>query len=511
MCHLRFRIVTVFIFLFMSLFAQAQVKQVKKADRYFYDYNYHKAIDLYADIEREGDSLYYVRCRLGDCYRHLGEVQKAVEWYLKAKDLPQVDRSTFYLLAQELKKSGRYEEADQYLKTYISMSEEAGEEVDMEGTLLLTKLVRDSMNFKIFPLQINSEFSEIGPVIHNNQLVFCSNRSTLSPIKRKDIRDGSGFYKIYASKGSGFVNFDPPGILSSNLSSRYNDGPVAFNTSNSIAFITRNHYSSDLKRNLLNIYISHKDEDEQWKKSASLIPLIRKEGASYMHAFVTRGDEGVYFVSDMEGGYGGLDIYYSEYRNGFLTKAVNLGPEVNSDRNEMFPYVDSEGRLFYASDKPMGLGGLDIYYCMPGSDGYYQSFNMGYPINTSSDDFGIFVLEDGLSGYFVSNRPGGQGEDDIYAYQQEKDFEFIRYEGKVISEKLQLPVNEATINIYEGSKILFSIKTNAEGEFEFYTKNIDNLIFEVNKRLFDNFRNNLSQISEKRADGLYINVELNEQ
>ena len=141
----------------------------------------------------------------------------------------------------------------------------------------------------------------------------------------------------------------------------------------------------------------------KWKRNSTPIPLHQNK-FSIMHAFLTKDNVRLFFVSDMEGGYGGYDIYYSDYKDGFLSPPVNLGPKINTPENEMFPFVANDGTLYYASDEIRSMGGMDLFMAFPEGTGYSQSFNLGYPMNTSYDDFGIYYLDDGLSGYFVSNR-----------------------------------------------------------------------------------------------------------
>jgi outer membrane protein OmpA-like peptidoglycan-associated protein len=125
----------------------------------------------------------------------------------------------------------------------------------------------------------------------------------------------------------------------------------------------------------------------------------------------------LYFVSDMPGGYGGDDIYYCEaLPNGKWNAPVNAGNVINTEWKEVFPYIDKVGTLYFASDNPNGMGGLDLYYAKGSKNKWSKPVNLGYPINSSKDDFSIFVTASGKTGYFSSNRDGGKGEDDIYSF-----------------------------------------------------------------------------------------------
>ena len=119
----------------------------------------------------------------------------------------------------------------------------------------------------------------------------------------------------------------------------------------------------------------------------------------------------------MPGGYGGDDIYYCEaLPNGKWGAPVNAGNIINTEGKEVFPYIDKDGTLYFASDNPSGMGGLDLYYAKGSKNKWSKPVNLGYPINSSKDDFSIFITDPGKSGYFSSNRDGGNGDDDIYSF-----------------------------------------------------------------------------------------------
>lgn len=499
-----------FIFLLssFSFTALSQPKQLQMADEYFNDFNYKKALRAYTELEKEGVALYYVTHKIGDCCKYMGKTQEAIDWYLKAISYPDADYTTYYILSHELRKMKRYAEAEEYLSKYNKLSGRAAPEIKRSAEELIFQLKEDSSNYIIHSLSINSEFSEFGPTLYKDQLVFSSNRKNIQAVRRQDIRDGSNFYKLFASKRNGLTSLLQPKMFNQNLSSKYNDGPIAFNQDQNISFTTRNVITSSKEKSYLSIFVNNK-VGGKWKSKSTVIPL-RQVNFSYMHAFMTANDERLFFVSDMEGGYGGLDIYYSYYKNGFLSTPVNLGPNINSEANEMTPFVSQNGKLYFSSDKNGGLGGLDVYVAMPEGEGFSQGFNMGYPINTSADDFGLIYENVGLSGYFVSNREGGIGKDDIYAFQQRKEISYIRYSGIVLSEGSGKPVDQALVAVYEGGKVISSVKTNDLGKFYFYIRYTANLSLQIKKRYFNHYKTDLKSVAKPNNDGYSIQVLLKE-
>jgi tetratricopeptide (TPR) repeat protein len=497
-------VVLTLLFLF-ALNTQSQLKQVEKADEYFSDFNYIKALELYLEIEQGGQDEYYLSCRIADCYRCLGDAEKAVGWYEKAQTFPDVEASVYFNLYQQLLKLGSYQEADQYLKKYHELKYH-NEGNYRSSAEIIQELKKDSDRYVIYPLSINTKFSEIGPTIYEDKLVFSSNRGGVAPMKRFDIRDGSRFYKFYEAKRKDLLSFSETKMFDRRLSTKYNDGPVVFNNDYTVAYITRNVVSATSKNMTLNIYTNVK-ENGKWSKKATPLPLSRAD-ISYMHAFITKENNRIYFVSDMPGGYGGMDIYYSNIEYGFLSSPVNLGPAVNSAQNEMFPFENEDGILYYASDKQGGMGGLDVYVALRVSDYFVSSYNVGYPINTSSDDFGMIWLADGLSGYFVSDREGGMGKDDIYAFTEKQSQPYFLFEGTVISDVDKDPIEEARVNIYQGNDLILSVNTGAEGKFAFFTKMTNNLRIEVKKTSFLDFSSELDSLAQIDDKGFQLQVKL---
>jgi tetratricopeptide (TPR) repeat protein len=505
MNHIWLKYLVSIFLLLISIRIDAQHQLIEKADEYFYDFNYVKALRLYQVIELEGQELFYISYRIGDCYRHLGDVHNAIVWYEKASQFPEVEANIYLLLYNELRKAKRYAEADGYLNIYNKLTGGSNQNISASFVKSIEDLKKDSLNYLIYHLSINSVNSDIGPVIHNDYLVFSSNRKNIAPVKRSDVRNGNNFYKLYGAKRHDLTSFTTPNIFERNFNSKYNDGPVAFNTDQSIAYVTRNIVYNEKKKTYLNIFVSHKKEG-RWQKENSPIPL-HQVNCSFMHACITQNDELMYFVSDMEGGFGGLDIYVCKIKYGFLSKPVNLGKAVNSPGNEVFPFVSRDGRLYYASDKQGGLGGLDVYMALPSDTGFIISFNLGYPLNTSSDDFGFVMLEDGISGYFVSNRPGGIGKDDIYAFRQRESSDYVQLAGIVLSKETNLPVKGATVQIFGGSKLEATVKTNKNGEFILFAKEANEFILEVKNPLYNTFINKFSHFENPPENQIKIFLE----
>jgi outer membrane protein OmpA-like peptidoglycan-associated protein len=211
--------------------------------------------------------------------------------------------------------------------------------------------------------------------------------------------------------------------LKGDVNSVYHDGPVTISKDGKTMYFSRNDFLKNklgkdkLGSTNLKIYKAIL-VDDAWTN----IEEMPFNGSDFSngHPALNPNETKLYFASDRMGGYGGSDIYYVEInQDGTYGKPKNIGAVVNTNKNEKFPFINSEGALFFASDGHPGLGLLDIFGTVSDKKNTIVSvINLGVPVNSSKDDFAFFMSADGLSGYFASNRTGGVGSDDIYAFDR---------------------------------------------------------------------------------------------
>lgn len=298
--------------------------------------------------------------------------------------------------------------------------------------------------YTIYPLSISSAYSEMGPAIGpEGQLLFSSNRPVRSIIRRFNARDRQAFYQLWESRPTELTTLSAPQAFAPQLSSPLNNGPLRFSADGRQMYLTRNSEGHSVAE--LDIVLFSRLYDK-WPREASSLPL-KIRGYSIMHPAIAPDNERLYFASDMPGGYGGMDLYYSVRRGGFLSRPVNLGPQINSSGNEVFPYVDPEGRLFFASDGLPGAGGLDVFVSHILQNNFSPPLNLGAGLNSAADDFGFIWYQNEKSGYFVSNRPGGKGQDDLYAFEIRQDLGLFLMAGKVLNAQTGEPIGEVDIQV----------------------------------------------------------------
>lgn len=250
------------------------------------------------------------------------------------------------------------------------------------------------------------KYDEFSPVFYKNSLIFCSNRP-MTKVMNYSTEQNKGFIKInvFDSVGQGSSQAVRP--FSKYLNTRLNDGPVTFNPGGDTIYYSRNIQIegklSELSsmRNKLGIFYAVFDGKE-WTKVREL--RINSEWYNVTTPWISPDGERLYFASDKPGGLGGSDLYYSQWSNDYWAEPVNLGPVINTRGNESYPFMNAAGEFFFSSDGHPGFGGKDIFFSRPADTTWIEPVCLDAPINSQYDDFGIFTDTLMSRGYFSSNR-----------------------------------------------------------------------------------------------------------
>jgi len=373
--------------------------------------------------EAEGVSLENMT-RIANSYRLNHDTPNAEFWYshvVKESNNPE----DFLFYAQALQSNENYTLAKEYYLKYDDMK--GGSDKDKRGALLAASI--DRMNsFTHTNVEIkneavlNTKKLDFSPTYYNDELVFVSTRdekTLLSGIR--DLWIDDNFMALWSANRNLDGTVGSPVVFSENITTKFHEGPVCFNKSGDRVFFTRNDFKRGKRRNnsdgimKLQIYTSTKEGDD-WSKPASL--NFNTKEYEEAHPALTPDGNKLYFSSDREGGYGGMDLYVSEFKNGEWAAPTNLGEKVNTPGNDVFPYVHDDGTLYFASNGWEGLGGLDIYQVNMDMDKKMLGVeNIGTPFNSPMDDFGLIMNEMKSEGYLTSDRDGGFGQDDIYSFK----------------------------------------------------------------------------------------------
>lgn len=303
-------------------------------------------------------------------------------------------------------------------------------------------------------VDINTVNVDFSPAYYQNGIVYVSQHKS-GPV---DEKSGQTFFELFYSE------LDPNGVpqkpqnFSLELNSQFHEGPVTFNRKGDRIFFTRSNTKGGISkadkkgRVVLKIYEADRGVYD-WENIREL--PFNNDDYSCMHPSLSPDGHKLFFASDMPGGYGGMDLYFSERRNGSWSPPINLGPDINTDKNEVFPFFHESGTLFFASNGHQGYGGLDLFEIDMSQKKWGEVYNLGKPYNSVKDDLGIILNESGDAGFFTSNRKRGKGKDDIYYFRAKDGIRGVEaapnksVEVRVIGDGSNHPIKEAGIYAFE--------------------------------------------------------------
>ena len=266
-------------------------------------------------------------------------------------------------------------------------------------------------------LGVNTVKDEFSPAFYQNGVVYVSYHKN-GPI---DPNTGKPFFELF------FAETDAMGLpqksreFSVQINSQAHEGPVSFSRDGNLLYFTRNNLEGGIPKTnskkdkvTLKIYEAKRGKYD-WQEIKSL-PFNSSE-YSCVHPSLSADGSRLFFASNMPGGYGGYDLYYAERKEDNWSQPINLGATVNTNGNELFPFVHESGLLFFSSNGHKGLGGLDLFMVSTESGFFGQPENLETPYNSDKDDLGFILNDDATKGYLSSSRRGGYGGDDIYMFE----------------------------------------------------------------------------------------------
>lgn len=259
--------------------------------------------------------------------------------------------------------------------------------------------------------QVNSEKDDYGPAFYETGIVYPSSRRRNGPV---DKRTGDTYHDLYYAPVQSRGMLAKPQSFSLNLNSQTHEGPLSFNAAEDKIYFSRSDKVKKTdKRIQMRIYEASKGSND-WEYVEEM--SFNNGDFTYMHPSISPAGDRLFFASDMPGGFGGTDLYMVEWLGNKWSRPINLGPSINTEGREAFPFIHSSGVLYFASDGHPTIGGFDIFLTNL-SDPDEKVINLGLPFNSYDDDTSFILDAEGKTGYFSSNRPGGMGKDDIYSFR----------------------------------------------------------------------------------------------
>jgi outer membrane protein OmpA-like peptidoglycan-associated protein/tetratricopeptide (TPR) repeat protein len=471
---MKSKFILLLVALLLTCGAGAQKVYVRMGDMYFKQFDFKRALSYYTQAIKKDSNDVHVRQNIADSYRHMNDWANAEPWYFKLAHDPTATPLDKLYYAEALRANQKYAEAEEAYKIYMAdVPSDATAKDRIASIDQIADLSKDKLLYTITNLPINTPLSDFGPSFYTDgRIFFCSNRQPPGRARIKDNWTSANFLKIYIGKPDATGNITRAKLMTGHATNgKYHEGPVAYNEKLQELYITRCNYkknrifkSSDNSVKLKLYRLIYLPVERRWgDELIEAFPYNDRE-YSVSHATLTPDAQTLYFASDKPGGYGGVDIYKCVRDTvGNWTAPVNLGPNINTSGDDMFPFIAADGTLYFASDGHAGLGGLDIYSSVPTKDGWSEPVNLGFPINTNSDDFNYIIDKNNKAGYFASNRPGGHGDDDIYKFTK-KGFEIC---GLVYDAKTNDPIEEAEVVMYEVKDKIGYEMTPKDGGFCF--------------------------------------------
>lgn len=420
-------VVILMVLMSTTVFAQETIFSVmqgpaKLGDQAFEKGDYKTAIEYYgSSLDKDPDNV-RILSKLAECYYSLKDHLRAIATYdaltRRGKTLTSHEMFNY---AEAQSSIGNYSVAITYYKKCL--------QADRQNELISKKvwalsninfLREDSAHYHIKPVTaVNTRASEMGATLYNDAIVFTSNRKGTRPLDLATDAAAGPFYELYivewkVDSASKEKTFSRPSHFAKSLGMSYNAGPVAFyNHRKNMVLVASSAKTGDDGNRPLGLYFAEL-KDSKWKVTSSWV----HNSDIYSITDVAINDDGnrIYFSSNMRGGAGGKDIYTSVMTDGIWSKPVNLGEGINTKGDEVFPYLHRNGTLYFSSDGLPGIGGLDIFQSTIRTNGYSEPENVGYPVNSSGDDFGLTFDSLATHGYFSSNRINGGLDDDIYEF-----------------------------------------------------------------------------------------------
>ncbi len=467
------KLLTILLVSALSLGVMAQHKTTIKADEAFAMKLYSAAIDNYKTaIKKEKDKAIKVRImyNMAQSFEGFRDYKNAMSWYKKVITKGKsfvVDHPEVHLkLANVYKAVERYEDAMTSYQAYVEAKpDDLSGKKGVKSCELAIKWTDKPTRYKVENLrQLNTKYDDAIPTYANKKFSELVYQSYMPGAVGKGDNDVSGqaFPDLYHSKRDKNGKWSKPAVLSGDEETGVNteaaEGSPSFNKKKNTIYFTRCK-ATDIKgkgaeaiKKTCSIYYSKKRG--QAYGEAIQLPF-GGDSLIVAHPCLTNKDKKMYFVADMPGGLGGKDIWTADYdkKKKAWINVKNLGAEVNTAGDELYPFVHADGTLYFSSNGHVGIGGFDIFKVENLKDGWGPVINMKVPINSSADDIAIIFEDKNERGYLTSNRNGGRGKTDIYSFHLPVLVIYVQGVVKDMNTKVILPGSKVTMTGSDGSSV----------------------------------------------------------
>lgn len=396
--------------------AQAQRPSLRKAERLYARGQFSAASEMFKVLySRENDD--FVAARLAECFLSMRDFVQANEWYAKLEQTNALHAVDRYNYGQVLKAFGRYDDARTQFQAYLNEYPNDTAAQRLMGSCGYAQAMGDSIiYYRAEPADdLNSTGADYSPVYYRDGLAFVSSRAGGNSQGNSPFT-GQPYTDIYYSNSLADRAFSSPQLLPGNLNTMMAEGPVTFSASQDTIYFTRlvneeGQPALDRRgRNYYKLFMAVRSGGDDWGNITQM-RFTEGDAFHYMHPAVSADGSRVFFTSNRTGSYGGFDLWVSELFNGRWGDPYNLGPTINTEGQEGYPFMHADGTLYFSSDLREGFGGYDVFAAHERFNAFTNIENFRLGINSPRDDYGVVMNEDKSEGFVTSNR---DGDDDIY-------------------------------------------------------------------------------------------------
>lgn len=451
----------------------AQNKDTKKADKYFNQLEFVEAAKAYEKIVDAGKADAYVYGQLAESYYNVFDTKNAERYYFQALEKnPAHSSEMVYKYAQMLKANGKYAPSNDAMARFADMNPSDHRAMAFRANPnYIPQILERGKKFRVENLPFNSKYSDFGGTLKDGKLYFTSARNTTGSTYGWN---DEPYLDIYVTSKNDDGGYSEPEAVKGKINTSYHEGIASFSPDGKTMYFSRESFfekeyvKDTITKNKLGAIHMYKATTlgDKWDNVEAL--NLTKE-YSAKNPSVSNDGKTLYFASDMPGGYGLFDIYKAAINeDGTLGEPVNLGQQINTEGQEMFPFIGDDGTIYFSSNGHLGLGGLDVFFTKEIDGKLAPIRNVGIPINSNSDDFAFQINDATGEGFISSNREGGVGSDDIYRTMRLQPLCDVLITATVLDDTTGKPVNGATVSLFDdqGNNVV-SKTTNAEGIVEF--------------------------------------------
>jgi outer membrane protein OmpA-like peptidoglycan-associated protein/tetratricopeptide (TPR) repeat protein len=401
---------------------------------------------------------------LADCYYNMGNAIKTEFWYKKLFNYPNPKVEWNYRLGDALIKNGKYQEAKKYLEVYAQVNVSDNKIKNLLAVCDSSFLFySDTLLYSVKPIRYcNDGVNVFSPTYFKNGILFVSDMHHKGMSNLKSDITGNQYFDLFYGEKSSNGSWMEAVPLDGDVNGKFNEGPLTYDGASSKIYFTRNNYiSNKIEKNKKSFNVLKIFEASIDNNTATIIGPLKLGSDEYSvgHPAINSKGDVMYFIANLPWGYGGTDIYKTTKVNNVWSAPENLGSAINSSGNEMFPFVFNDSTIYFSSDGNFGLGGLDIYESNYLNGAWTAPYNIGYPVNSSQDDFGYICDSTGYSGLFSTSR--GDGFDKIYEFKRVQPQIVVRVEAN--DQLSHDAVANASVSVFKDGKLYKKYSCDADG------------------------------------------------